>query len=395
MPSNCEKVKLGHVVSFQTGKLNSNAATPDGEYPFFTCSPRTLRTNTYSFDTECVLLAGNNASGVYSIKYFVGKFDVYQRTYVIRTLDDKRLSNRYLYYTLQPKLELFKNLSSGVTTKFLTLSILNEILLELPPLPAQRKIAAILSAYDDLIENNLQRIKILEEIARNLYDEWFVRFRFPGHEKVKMVDSPLGKIPEGWEIANLADMVDFIRGVEPGSRNYLDYPEAGTVPFLRVGDFGDRASKIFVKEELVNNRILTKEDIALTLDGTVGIVRIGLQGAYSTGIRKVKTRDIKRLPWSYLYFLLLSEYMQQIIKASARGTTIIHAGSAIEHMVSPLPPIEVIRLFDNLTSLVLKSIIILNDKVNLLCRTRDLLLPRLISGELDVSALDIKTGDDE
>jgi type I restriction enzyme S subunit len=91
-----DRVKLKDVVSFKTGKLNSNAAVPDGVYPFFTCSQETFLTNTYSFDTECVLLAGNNAAGVYPLKYYKGKFDVYQRTYVIRTLDNQRLINRYL-----------------------------------------------------------------------------------------------------------------------------------------------------------------------------------------------------------------------------------------------------------------------------------------------------------
>ena len=74
----------------------------------------------------------------------------------------------------------------------------------IPPLPTQRKIAAILSAYDDLIENNLRRIKILEEMAQNLYREWFVKFRFPGHQHARFIDSPLGRIPEGWEVANLS-----------------------------------------------------------------------------------------------------------------------------------------------------------------------------------------------
>ena len=76
----------------------------------------------------------------------------------------------------------------------------------LPPLPIQRKIAAILSAYDDLIEVNTRRIAILEEMARGLYREWFVRFRFPGHEGVRMVESAVGLVPEGWEVKALGDI---------------------------------------------------------------------------------------------------------------------------------------------------------------------------------------------
>ncbi len=83
------------------------------------------------------------------------------------------------------------------------------------PLPTQRKIAAILSAYDDLIENNLRRIRILEEMAQNLYREWFVKFRFPGHQNARFVDSPLGRIPEGWEVDTVAKAFDILGGGTP------------------------------------------------------------------------------------------------------------------------------------------------------------------------------------
>ena len=133
--SKWDKVKLGDIVTFKTGKLNSNAATPNGTYPFFTCSQETFRTDTYSFDTDCVLLGGNNANGIYPIKYFSGKFDAYQRTYIIRALDEQNLSNRYLFFALKPKLELLKSISTGAATKFLTLTILKDIDFNLPPSP--------------------------------------------------------------------------------------------------------------------------------------------------------------------------------------------------------------------------------------------------------------------
>ncbi|MGP8329151.1 MAG: restriction endonuclease subunit S, partial [Methanosarcinaceae archaeon] len=218
--SKWDKVKLGDIVSFKTGKLNSNAATSNGIYPFFTCSQETFRTDTYSFDTDCVLLGGNNANGIYPLKYFSGKFDAYQRTYIIRTLDKRNLSNRYLFFAFRLKLEMLKSISTGAATKFLTLTILKDIDFELPSLPTQHKIASILSAYDDLIENNTRRIQILEEMAQALYREWFVEFRFPGHEKVKMVESELGMVPEGWDVKKLGDIAKEIRrSVKPDQIN--------------------------------------------------------------------------------------------------------------------------------------------------------------------------------
>lgn len=121
-----------NTINFRTGKLNSNAAVIDGEYPFFTCSAETFKTNTYAFDCEAVLLAGNNASAVYPLKFFRGKFNAYQRTYVVQP-KNKRLSNEQIYFALKNELEGFKGTSSGTTTKFLTKGILNNLKIVLPP----------------------------------------------------------------------------------------------------------------------------------------------------------------------------------------------------------------------------------------------------------------------
>lgn len=114
------------VMDLKTGKLNSNAASENGKYPFFTCSSETFRTNTFSFNTEAVLLAGNNASAIYPLKYFIGKFDAYQRTYVITSKCDS-LSNKQIFFTIRNELDNFKGISSGTATKFLTMNILNDL----------------------------------------------------------------------------------------------------------------------------------------------------------------------------------------------------------------------------------------------------------------------------
>ena len=139
MESRFQVLPLKGIVSFKTGKLNSNAAKPDGKFPFFTCSQETYRTDTWSFDGEYVLLAGNNAAGIYPLKYFNGKFDAYQRTYAIRTIDEDILVTRYVYYALRLQLELMKSISTGVATKFLTLSLLNQTQIPVPPLPRSVK----------------------------------------------------------------------------------------------------------------------------------------------------------------------------------------------------------------------------------------------------------------
>ena len=145
-----------------------------------------------------------------------------QRTLLIRC-NKTKAAPAYVSYLLNgPQVQgTIYGMTNGVTVPHLNMKDVRTLPIpEIPPLPTQRKIASILSAYDDLIENNLRRIKILEEMAQALYREWFVKFRFPGHEKVRMVDSPLGKIPEGWEVAPLSEVCHLVMGQSPKSEFY-------------------------------------------------------------------------------------------------------------------------------------------------------------------------------
>src|SRR4030042_4994237 len=136
-----KEYKLGDIATYATGKLNSNAAVANGDYPFFTCSPETLQIDKYAFDREALILAGNNADGVFSLKYYKGKFNAYQRTYIISVIDDKKTDYKFLSYSLKTQLLNLETVSHGTATKYLTLPILNDIPVILPTLPEQRAIA--------------------------------------------------------------------------------------------------------------------------------------------------------------------------------------------------------------------------------------------------------------
>lgn len=150
----------------KTGKLNSEAAVADGMYPFFTCSQETYRTNTFSFDQEAVLLAGNNASAIYPLKLYCGKFDAYQRTYVISSKNES-VSNKQIYFVLKQQLNDFKGISSGTATKFLTMKILAPIPIIIPPMDiANRFIDTMDKLFRTIFQNrceieHLNKLKIL------------------------------------------------------------------------------------------------------------------------------------------------------------------------------------------------------------------------------------------
>lgn len=142
--------RLEEICSLKTGKLDSNAAVPNGEFQFFTCAQETYRIDKAAFNTEAVLLGGNNAAGVYPLKYYNGEFNAYQRTYVIESLDKESLSIRFLYFSLSQALSHFQSASIGAATQYLTKSLLNNFQVALPPIATQQAIVNVLSTYDDL-----------------------------------------------------------------------------------------------------------------------------------------------------------------------------------------------------------------------------------------------------
>lgn len=395
--SEWSKDQFGNLVQFRTGKLNSNAAVPNGRYPFFTCSQETFRTDTCAFDTECVLLAGNNANGIYPLKYFKGKFDAYQRTYVITPLDSSRVHTRFLYYAMRPMLEHLRNISTGAATKFVTLTILNGLDLQLPPLPTQRKIASILSAYDDLIENNTRRIAILEEMAQAIYREWFVNFRFPGHENVKLVDSPLGKIPDGWQLKCLSELGFIGRGKSRHRPRNAPELYGGPYPLFQTGDikaantFLWKHSQTYSEAGLAQSKLWEPGTLCITIAANIAETAILSKTACfpDSVVGFVSTRD---RPCVYFVKLFLETVKRQMQNLS-RGTT--QDNLSLEKLLSfkvPTPTTNVLGAFHAVVTPVFDNVLCLSKKNDNLRTTRDLLLPKLISGQLDVEDLDIDVG---
>ena len=147
-------MRFGEIANFKTGKLNSNAAVENGQYPFFTCAPQPLAINNYAFDQDAIILAGNNAEGNFHIQYYSGKFNAYQRTYVISTKDPSIVNLKFLYYALQLCLDRFRSISQGTSTKFLTAKILNGFEIDIPTINTQSRIVEILWNIDQKIDNN-------------------------------------------------------------------------------------------------------------------------------------------------------------------------------------------------------------------------------------------------
>ncbi|AHY42526.1 MULTISPECIES: restriction endonuclease subunit S [Stutzerimonas] len=387
----CGIAALADLVSIKTGKLNSNAAVENGAYPFFTCSRETYKVDTYSFDCEAVLLAGNNANGVYPVKYYKGRFDAYQRTYVIRSVDEGVLNNRYLFYALQLELDLLQSLSTGSATKFLTLTILNALKVRVPSLSDQNRIVSILGAYDDLIENNTRRIEILEEMARRLYEEWFVQFRFPGHEGVEFKESELGLIPEGWGVGRLGDVLEK-HSNKTSSGDHLS--DRAYVPIDCIAKKTLALSEVKSWQEAQSSLVLFEENDILFGAMRPYFHKVAI--APLSGVTRSTCfvlRPRKPNSWAFSALTAFREDVVDHAAAHSKGATIPYAAweGSLEDFPIVIPPDELLKRYDELASPFLSWIKKQYNRQKNLRAQRDLLLPKLISGEIDVSDIPMPT----
>ena len=264
----------------------------------------------------------------------------------------------------------------------------------IPPLATQRKIAAILSAYDDLIENNLRRIKVLEEMAQNLYREWFVKFQFPGHQHARFTDSPLGRIPEGWEARALADVVKtqygytesaqerpigpkYLRGMDINKTTYIDWD---VVPYCPIPD------SQLPKYQLAEGDIVI---IRMADPGKAGIVERDVNAVFASYLVRF-TRTSNRIGPYYLFHFLIDERYQGYITGASTGTTRKSASAGVLAGIDiVIPPESILANFESQVEMLRRLLNNLLERNTTLRRTRDLLLPRLISGEVDVGNFQI------
>lgn len=298
------------------------------------------------------------------------------------------VSPEFLYYRLA-SFDIAST-ATGTALPYLTVSTLERQRFRIPPRPLQRRIASILSAYDDLIENNTRRIAILEEMARRIYDEWFVRFRFPGHEGVRMVESKLGLVPEGWRVATVATIAERIGAtVNPGA-----FPDELFEHYSIPAFDAARRAVLEPGRGIMSNKTRLKDEAVLVSKLNPRIPRIWSVSGNSTRKRVCSTEFIPfvpRPPYTsrLLYLFFTSAWFQERYLGLAVGTSTSHqrVKPADTEAIEVITPNErVAAKADELLTPVLDLVDNLRLKATNLQTTRDMLLPKLISGELDVSA---------
>lgn len=180
-------------------------------------------------------------------------------------VDSARHDPEFIYYRLIALSEKVANLAAGAATPIVNKSSFSNIVVNVPPLQVQRRIASILSAYDDLIENNTRRITILEEMTRRLYEEWFVYFRFPGHEQARFKETELGRTPEAWNLHSLYDVAEVTYGHPFKAKDFNDCGKG--LGAIRIRDIRDGTIRTFTTEHGKPKHLVEDGDILVGMDG--------------------------------------------------------------------------------------------------------------------------------
>ncbi|MCX5957199.1 MAG: restriction endonuclease subunit S [Cyanobacteria bacterium] len=310
------------------------------------------------------------------------------------SLGESTLDPHFLHYYLSQDevISWITNQAVGATMPNLNTAILRSVPVSYPDLPVQRRIAGILSSYDDLIENSQRRIKILEEMARRLYREWFVHFRFPGHEGCRLVESPLGEIPEGWAICELNDFVQFKSGFAFKSGTFAADGEYRLVTIKNVQDGVFNPESDTRMSEVPANMptycVLNDKDILLSLTGNVGRVCLVHDGPFLLNQRVSKLAPVEAFDWAMVYCMFRQPEMRVKLEQISNGVAQQNVSPVLASKIDfAQPPRELRRRFSIIAEPMGLSIVQLYTTIQNLRRTRDLLLPRLLSGQIDVDSL--------
>lgn len=325
------KLKVGNITKIRTGKLDANASSPDGKYPFFTCSKNPLKISTFSYDCECVLVAGN---GDLNVKYYNGKFDAYQRTYIIEDNSNGLLYMPYLYYFFEGYIEKLRKQSIGGVIKYIKLGNLTNALIELPSIEEQKYIVSLINISSELIDLRRETINKLDSL---------VKARF-----IEMFGDP-GTNPMGWEETTIGKECFYIKdgphkslsdiGKENGGhpfisvRNIVDgYIDFSTAKYISDEDYADALKKCHPE----------KGDMLYSKGGTTGIAKlIDVDEEFANWVHVAVLKfDKERLNGVFFENMLNGDYCyeqsQRLTKGIANRDLVLSAMAQIKMYRPPI-----------------------------------------------------------
>jgi type I restriction enzyme, S subunit len=382
------KYKLGEFCHMKYGKMPKKKDLVEDGYPIFSGYRIVGHHKEYLYKKSEIVVVARGVGGCGDIKISPPMSYITNLSIVLQP-DDEICDKIFLYYRL--KSTTLKELNTGAAQPQIIIDNLKHYEVKLPHIHLQKQIASILSAYDNIIENNTRRIAILEEMARRIYTEWFVNFRFPGHEKVKMVDSELGQIPSGWEIRKLSDVASVNKSSikkeqAPETIRYIDIKAVSPgcvneIRFIFFIEAPSRARRKVKTEDIIWSTVRpNRRSYALILDPQPDTI-------VSTGFAVISPESI---PFSYLYCYLTTDNFVEYLSNHATGAAYPAVNqNDFKNSELLLPDKGILKKYHSRTESIFLQAHVLQKKNDVLKQTRDLLLPKLISGEIEVSELEV------
>ena len=400
------KIKLLDTCTIRTGKLDSNASIENGKYPFFTCAPEPLHIDTFAFDEDAILLAGNNAQGNFHLQRYKGKFNAYQRTYVITAKEGWNVD--YIRYSIEISLNHLKSISQGSQTKFLTMSMLDDFYIDKRTEKEQEHLISVLKAIDDKVNLNKQINDNLQHQLKLMYDYWFTQFDFPD-ENGKPYRASGGAmvwneqlkrdIPSGWQVKAIGDLITFDRGISYSTKTISDKgtPMVNLASFTPIGEYKPEGIKYYTGEYSLE-KILSPFDLVMcntqqtAIDYKKDIIGRSLlipdifDGDIVSSHHVTQIKPYNKLLKCYLHYLFNTDYFHKYIASHTNGTNILGLlFYGVEEFCIPIPDDDTLGKFDTLVlnSEKIKSTILKENQV--LISLRDWLLPMLMNGQATIS----------
>ena len=338
------KVKIGELTKIKTGKLDANAASEDGQYPFFTCSKEPLRISTYSYDCECVLVAGN---GDLNVKYYNGKFDAYQRTYIIEDNGSGKLYMPYLYYFMEGYIEELRKQAIGGVIKYIKLGNLTDALIELPSVDEQKSIVEILVKAKGILEKRNDELNALDNL---------IKARF-----VEMFGDPVSN-PYGYDKVALSDLADIKIGPFGSLLHKEDYIEGGH-PLLNPSHIVDGKispdDKLTISDEKyveLSAYQLKIGDVVMGRRGEMGRCAVVPKDGFLCGTGSIIIRTKGEVTPDYIQKIISFPSFKKIIEDMAVGQTMPNLNVPIVSRFQIIkPPMEVQDRYYKLVAQVTKS----------------------------------------
>lgn len=308
--------------------------------------------------------------------------------------DPQKLDNKFLLYSFlsHDLISQVKSFGSGSTVEHMRVPDAEKLTLLLPSLDLQKKISSIIASYDDLIENNEKRIRILEEMCQRLYTEWFVKFKFPGHEKVKIVKG----IPKDWEYKRIDNIAAVIRGASYSSEQINDdygyFYLVNLKSFNRGGGFNFKGVKYF-NGIVKKNQLLKQGDIVVAVTDMTTDRAVISRPARIPNIKSDKitfSADVvkivpEKLPFAYVYYSLLDYRFTETTKNKANGANVLHLKpQAISEYKVLVPTKNILKKFEMACGNMVRLVDKLSEKNEKLNKIRDLLIPQLVTGKINI-----------